>query len=68
MINPFFKNQGPFKIEDILTLLIQVIRIIIQDLKLLILKILLQQQIMILLFFIPKNMKVQLLLLKQLIV
>ena len=33
MINPFFKNQGPFKIEDILYSSNTVIRIIIQDTK-----------------------------------
>ena len=68
MINPFFKNQGPFKIEDILYSSNTGNKNNYTGSKIIDIKDLLQQQIMILLFFIPKNMKVQLLILKHLIV
>ena len=56
MINPFFKNRGPFNIDKLLNSL-SVKNENLTRLKVLILKILVKQKKMILLFFIQKNMK-----------
>ena len=68
MINPFFKNRGPIKINEILNSANITNKFDYTDTKIFDVKDLILHQIMILLFFIQKIMKMQLQLLKQLIV
>ena len=58
MINPFFKNNGPFKISDILLLINLDDFKIDKDQEILISKIYFHQKKMTLLFFILKNIKI----------
>ena len=58
MINPFFKNNGPFKISDILKLINLSDSKAPNDQKIIDIKDLFTSKKMILLFFILKNIKI----------